>query len=216
MIDSAAPVVGVAGLGDGIAVLRSASVPRGAEAWLALAVRDVLAELGTIDVVGVAVGPGTFTGVRVGLAMALGLAMARGVPVAPLSALALRAALLPDRSRVLALLDARKGRVYAASFDTTGATPVLLDREVDALPEVAITGAGVAVGEGAAVYGARVRFAGLDLAEDPGRTPVGAALALVRATAWVAPERVAPVYLREPDHGPMLAPGRRPEQGRRS
>jgi tRNA threonylcarbamoyladenosine biosynthesis protein TsaB len=199
VIDSAAPVVGVAGFADGRTWVRSATVPRGAEAWLALAVREVLAEVGTIDVVGVAIGPGTFTGVRVGLAMALGLAVARSVPVAPVSSLALRAALVPGRARVLALLDARKGRVYAGSFDTRGAVPVALGAEVDAAPELAIVGSGVAIGEGAVAYAGQVQSAGLELADDAGATPAAAAWALVRATPWIAPEQVAPVYLREPD-----------------
>ncbi len=67
--------------------------------------------------IGVGVGPGSYTGVRVGIATGRGLARAWGVPLggaSTLAALAL-AGLLPGESGIAAL-DARRGNVYAARY----------------------------------------------------------------------------------------------------
>lgn len=82
-----------------------------------------------ITAVAVAIGPGSFTGLRIGLSAAKGLAWANGVPlvaVSTLEALALRAATggLSPQLPVCALLDARQGEVYAGLF-TVQSTPPL-------------------------------------------------------------------------------------------
>lgn len=61
-------------------------------------------------------GPGTFTGCRVALAAAKGVALALGCPLYGVSSLAALAADAVDAGPVLALLDARRGEVYAAAF----------------------------------------------------------------------------------------------------
>jgi tRNA threonylcarbamoyl adenosine modification protein YeaZ len=63
-------------------------------------------------------GPGTFTGTRVAIATCMGIAGALGIPTVPVSTLAIVAASGPPAERVLALLDARRGEVYGAYFDT--------------------------------------------------------------------------------------------------
>jgi tRNA threonylcarbamoyladenosine biosynthesis protein TsaB len=63
-------------------------------------------------------GPGTFTGTRVAVATAKGLALGLGVPIVPVSTLASLAASVPATRDVLPLLDARRGEVYGALFDT--------------------------------------------------------------------------------------------------
>lgn len=68
--------------------------------------------------IGVGTGPGSYTGMRVGVATAKGLARAWGVPLggaSTLAALALRG--LRPGERGVALLDARRGNVYAAAFE---------------------------------------------------------------------------------------------------
>jgi tRNA threonylcarbamoyladenosine biosynthesis protein TsaB len=124
------------------------------------AVRTVLARagIGLSDCgrIGVCAGPGSFTGVRVGLATAWGFGRAAGIPVEAVSTLEAiaEAARAPGRSRVVAAIDAGRGDVVAERFDLSGArarsaaAPILLP--ADALAKyagedpVAVALAGVA------------------------------------------------------------------------
>ena len=88
-------------------------------------IRDLLQahrlELARVDAIAFASGPGAFTGLRVGCALAQGLAFGCDRPVIPVSslrALALRAGALPG-ARVLAATDARMGQVYWAVFEAS-------------------------------------------------------------------------------------------------
>lgn len=87
------------------------------------------------DLNGIAVpaGPGSFTGLRVGAALALGIAELRGLPLFAPSTLAVVAeAAAPDGARrVLATLDARRGRRYAAVLERTGPAWSVADGPVD-------------------------------------------------------------------------------------
>jgi tRNA threonylcarbamoyladenosine biosynthesis protein TsaB len=69
-----------------------------------------------------AVGPGSFTGIRIGMSTIKSLAMAGGKPVAPVSGLAALAFKLrrPPGRLICPILDARKGEVYAALFESGG------------------------------------------------------------------------------------------------
>lgn len=73
-----------------------------------------------ISTVAVATGPGSFTGVRVGVSFALGLAMGRGVPIVPLPSLDLMAAHADQPS--IAVIDAGRGRFY---YQVPGGAPAL-------------------------------------------------------------------------------------------
>lgn len=105
------------------------------------ALDDVLRErgrtLGDVRAIAVSIGPGSFTGLRIGLATALGLCFGtplRIVPVPTLAALALRAELPADAAEpVAALLDARKGQVYAGLYSARG-DALAEDRVCDPLP----------------------------------------------------------------------------------
>lgn len=118
--DEAAVAVGDAG---GPRAERSLRGARQHAAQLLPMIDVVLAEAGasleTLDGVLLADGPGSFTGLRVGAAVAKGLAAARGLEVRTAPALLILAAgaLPPHRGPVLALTDALRGDVYAAVYD---------------------------------------------------------------------------------------------------
>lgn len=70
-----------------------------------------------LDGLAVSIGPGSFTGLRVGVATAKGLAFSLGVPVAPVPTLDALASTLPFADApVCPLLDARKGEVYLSLY----------------------------------------------------------------------------------------------------
>jgi tRNA threonylcarbamoyladenosine biosynthesis protein TsaB len=118
------------------------------------------ASLDAIDAIALCIGPGSFTGLRIGLATALGLCFGtqlRIVPVPTLAALSLQA---PDADSIVPMLDARKGQVYAGVYGPE-ASPLRADRVCD--PEVLIAEIGVGphclLGPGADAYEARLRAA---------------------------------------------------------
>jgi tRNA threonylcarbamoyladenosine biosynthesis protein TsaB len=86
-------------------------------------IAELLAEAGwsrtALDRIGVSVGPGSFTGLRVGIACAQGLALGLGLPLLGVTSLQAMARAVPDSILGLrcALLDARRGEVFAAAHD---------------------------------------------------------------------------------------------------
>ena len=76
-------------------------------------------EFGQIDRIAVAIGPGTFTGVRIGLAMAQGMGRALGIPVIGVSTLQAIAANVtenPNNLPISVVMDARRNAVYTQTF----------------------------------------------------------------------------------------------------
>ena len=88
---------------------------------------------GDLDGIAVPAGPGSFTGLRIGAALALGIAELGAIPLSAPSTLAFVAeAAAPDGAgRVMATLDARRGRRYAAVLEMTGAVWRVTDGPVD-------------------------------------------------------------------------------------
>jgi tRNA threonylcarbamoyladenosine biosynthesis protein TsaB len=109
----------------------------GSDRVLALAQRALeLAgiDLAACDVVAVSRGPGSLTGLRVGIGTARGLAAGAGKPLVGVSTLQALAAGAGGRSPVLALLDAGRGELYGGLF-RPGAPPVLLGEERVGAPQ---------------------------------------------------------------------------------
>lgn len=173
---------------------------------------ELLAEAGLVraqlDAVAVGRGPGAFTGVRLGIALAQGIALALDLPMLPVSTLATLAMRAGGEGPVLAAIDARMGEVYAGAFERTGEGVRALGPEAVSAPEaVALPVAGEAwrgVGTGfAALEGALQAHLASRLAEvDAAALPRAGDVARLAAQAWergelVAPERVEPAYLRD-------------------
>ncbi len=197
-VDTAGPVVGAAlvGLESGPRTW-SQRVTRGSDRVLTPALGELLSGVDRLDKVAVAVGPGAFTSLRVGVAAALGIAVARGCGVVPLSSLQARAAAVPG-GRVLALLDGRKGKAYAGLY----VDGVLQGAEVDRVPPEAValaTAPFIATGEGAVVFRAEVEAAGGQVADDADASPALALGLLAQDLEPVPPEQVQLRYLRDAD-----------------
>ena len=175
------------GRGGRVLAARDARVSTHSETLLPL-IDEMLraAGLGPKDIEGVAcgAGPGSFTGLRIGLATAKGLCYALDralVTVSSLAALALEAP--AEGELCLALLDARKGEVYAGLYRRDGATPQPVVEEAAMPPGklaewVAAAAGGtpvVVVGEGALAYPDAARACGR-LATDLRATPSAASV----------------------------------------
>ena len=149
---------------------------------LAVGMREVLMA-GTPDVVVVGVGPGPFTGLRVGIMSAAAFGSARGIPV--LGVCSLDGLAAPD---TVVVTDARRKEVYWAVYDGEGLRVDGPHVTAPSLAVQAISGRRV-VGDGAVLYG----FA---TAHEP-RYPSLALLA--QAAARQDPLPLTPLYLRRPD-----------------
>jgi tRNA threonylcarbamoyladenosine biosynthesis protein TsaB len=192
--------------------LRSEVMTRGHQERLAGIARDAVAEAGGfdgIDRIGVTVGPGSFTGLRVGLAFAQGLGAALGRPVVGVSTLDGLAASGGGDGPAAALIDARRGQVYARFWRDGKA-----EGRAEALPldearmRAAALGPGVRlIGSGAALVAEGM--ADVEIVDLPGPSPEALARLTAAADPAAAPPR--PLYLRAPDATP---PTRLPGQPR--
>ena len=164
--------------------------------------------------VAVGVGPGTFTGLRIGVASARALAHAWDLELRPVSSLAALAAGAgehqPDSTPadgVLPLIDARRGQVFAA-LHQRGLTlwpPVAAEPEAVAA-RVAESGLNpLAVGSGSVRFRHVLEAVGMRVAPDESRAHVVSGLWICRLAGDVPPappEAVLPDYLRLPDAKP--------------
>jgi len=175
---------------------------------------ELLAEAGIslaqLDRLAVGVGPGTFTGLRIGVATARALAQAAELPLVGVSTLrslaAGAAALAADGRPVLAVLDARRGEAFAAAWGVGRPTPLLAPVALapDALAAAVgeLSAAPLAVGDGAVRFRHELEAAGAVVpADDSAVHRVDAAVHARLAVAMEpdAPDAVLPAYLRLPD-----------------
>jgi len=220
-VESATELAGVA-LADEDGVLATATVSRGrrhAES-IVPAVQFVCGRAGVtlpeVDAIAVDVGPGLFTGLRVGVGTAKALAFALGRPLVGVSSLevlahAVAGSGVPEGAAVVAVVDARRGEVFAARYRVSAGGAVRHGEEMRRDPD-ALAGelAGldhpfVLAGNGARRYESTFRAV-------PGATVAGpsfdhpqpsvlAAVGVTRLTAGVAddPGAVLPHYLRDAD-----------------
>ncbi len=150
-------------------------------------VRQAGARPGELGGVVVGIGPGSFTGVRIGIAAARALAFALDIGVAGVSTLDALAAGAPD---ALPVIDARRGEVFVGGDEPR----VLAPAELELDPGT------VCVGDGALRYRDLLDGAGAEIpsAEDPRHAPRARFHAQL-ARDFGRPEAVVPIYLRLPD-----------------
>jgi tRNA threonylcarbamoyladenosine biosynthesis protein TsaB len=185
---------------DGDAVAETSAAGRSASAQHVLGqVDQLLAEAGLalsdLDLIVAGRGPGTFTGLRIGLATARGLGFALGIPVRGVSTL--DALLRGAGDGAVACIDARRGEVFAAGpgIDPCVAAP-------DTLADRLIAGA-LLVGDGAVRHRDRFPAASVPADDSPLHVPWARHHAALHENAG-APE---PLYLRAPDADRSLPAG---------
>jgi len=161
-----------------------------------------------VERIGVGVGPGTFTGLRIGVATARALAQSTGAAVAAVSTLRALAAGAGHDGPVLAVLDARRGEAFAAAYATDGAElldavavkPEALAGLIAGRPEPPETW--LAVGDGALAFREKLEPAAISVPADGHPSHRVSAVAICRlasTTAPVARDTLVPDYVRLPD-----------------
>jgi len=159
----------------------------------------------------VSIGPGSFTGLRVGLSTVKGLAFATGKPVAAVPTLRALAWNLPYAAYpVCPMLDARKNQVYAALYRYEGAALVqVMEETAITLEELAgrMTGQTVFIGEASRLYCAEIRkalgeralFAPLSSCSPSAASVAEIGLSMIKSNGAVDPDSLTPMYIRRPE-----------------
>ncbi len=183
--------------------------PRHSEALLA-EIEAAVAEAGgweRVGLIAVGIGPGTFTGLRVGVATARALGQARELELAPVSSLAALARGIgggEERER-LALIDARRGELFAGLYGSAEAPiwePFVAGP--DELGERVATrrAAPLAAGDGSLRFRERLQAAGVEVLPDADpahRMAARHVCVLADRAPRTRPEHLTPIYLRRPD-----------------
>lgn len=223
--DTATPATAVALFDDeaGIELERRDDPPQGVRPRHATKLMPLIAELlerestswGEIDRIAVGIGPGTFTGLRIGIATARALGQARRIPLVGVSTLESLALGARDRGNgprvVVAVIDARRGEAFAASWmadDLDRPDPPRLTEPRALTPQALgelIAGLGprtLAVGDGAVKFREVLERSGASIPEDDSdlhRVSAVNHCRLARNRRASAPDEIRPEYLRLPD-----------------
>jgi tRNA threonylcarbamoyladenosine biosynthesis protein TsaB len=187
-LDTATTTATAALVRDGEPLAEAAVPPREIYA----AIDGLLDDPTELDAIAVGVGPGSFTGVRIGIAAARGMAFALDRPLAGVSTLEALAAGAPG---AIPVVDARRREVFAL---IDGAARTLAPSD---LPAATL------VGDGARRYRTQLEALGAEIPpdDDPRHLPRARFHALL-ARAFGPPDAVEPVYVRVPDAEKALTP----------
>jgi tRNA threonylcarbamoyl adenosine modification protein YeaZ len=188
---------------DRVLAARFALMERGHADALAPMIKSVMDEAGIafsrLERIGVTCGPGTFTGVRTGIAMARGLALALDRKIAALDTLTAIAANAPAGTVALVIAaDARRDEIYFSPAPGAGPAVLPLVEAVHRLPagQSFILGTGAEALIAAAPEGRLIRLTAGDL-------PDARKFALLCAARPVSDDPPEPLYLRPPDAKPQ-------------
>ena len=170
-------------------------IGRGHAEYLAPMIADMLSGH-TPSIIWVGVGPGSFTGLRIGIACAQGLGIGWEIPVHGMDSLALIAAGAPGDGPIAVAVTGGHGELFVAQYDRPGLTPMGAVANLTPIAAAAVIDASLVVGSGA---GALVEARGSGESID--RLPSAAdALKLPIALRSLSP---SPLYARAPDARPL-------------
>ncbi|MGN5172728.1 tRNA (adenosine(37)-N6)-threonylcarbamoyltransferase complex dimerization subunit type 1 TsaB [Aeromonas sp. 102P] len=172
---------------------------------------DAGISLSDLDAIAFGRGPGSFTGVRIGISVAQGLAFGAGVPligISTLAAMAQGAYRLDGAQQVLTAIDARMNEVYFGRYELIDGRMQLVGDEVVSEPVALVdvrgklAGPVTCVGTGFETYGETLSGLADELAESQVRFPAAEDMLPLARAAWLAGEAVpveqaTPVYLRD-------------------
>jgi tRNA threonylcarbamoyladenosine biosynthesis protein TsaB len=162
-----------------------------------------------VELFAVAAGPGSFTGLRVGIATVQGLAMARARRVVPVSTLeALARAAIGGNAPIAAWMDAQRGEVFSEVYAPDGCD--VLAAAESSLPGPLLEGwpdspdgrTPIFVGDGAVRYAAEIKKRFGDATRLVHPPPLAGLIGQIAASCSeraVLPHAVVPVYVRRPD-----------------
>jgi tRNA threonylcarbamoyladenosine biosynthesis protein TsaB len=175
---------------------------------LARVLEDAALRMDDVELLAVAAGPGSFTGLRVGIATTQGLAMARGCRVVPVSALEALARSAANRGApIVAWMDAHRGQVFSETYSADGMEvlrPAVSELPGELLDAWKVTAAGpvpIFIGDGAVRYASeiRARFGDAVIMNPPPLAPIIGQIAAMHPERAVNPHAVVPIYVRQPD-----------------
>lgn len=161
--------------------------------------------LGELEAIAVTIGPGSFTGLRLGVSIAQGLAWAQDIPVIPLTTtevLAFDALRHTNAARALSAIDARKSEVYWALYAACTDRGVKPLNEIQlTAPETVCTGGhtiDVLIGSAFVAFPALTTMFKGQLVLSPRwpRASCAAQLALLRESDAIRPGDLQPLYIR--------------------
>ncbi|MFQ1711978.1 tRNA (adenosine(37)-N6)-threonylcarbamoyltransferase complex dimerization subunit type 1 TsaB [Aeromonas veronii] len=172
---------------------------------------DAGISLSDLDAIAFGRGPGSFTGVRIGISVAQGLAFGAGVPligISTLAAMAQGAYRLDGAAQVLTAIDARMNEVYFGRYELIDGRMQLVGDEVVSDPVALVdvrgklAGRVTCVGTGFETYGETLSGLADELAVSQVRFPAAEDMLPLARAAWLAGEAVpveqaTPVYLRD-------------------
>lgn len=173
--------------------------------------KDTGLDMASIDGFGISIGPGSFTGLRIGLSTVKGLAFTTGRPVAAVPTLKALAWNTPHaRYPVCPLLDAKKKEVYAALYRQDGKDLVqefpesvlsLADLAGKVAGEVLFTGEGsrLFAGEIERLFGTRARLAPLAATVPSAASVAEIAFLMLQRGQRADPDALSPLYIRRPE-----------------
>lgn len=198
-----------------VLAVRTLDRPRAHAVGFLPAIAELCREQGVepqaVEEVYVSCGPGSFTGLRIGITAARMIAFANGARIVPVPTLDIIAQnafeASPSPARVAVILDAKRGNVYTASFECRGGVFTAVTPPVEAEPLAYLkseTDTCAVLGEGVLYHRSAVTASGRRVLDDalyPPRaeTVLRMGYALAGAGAFVNPRDLVPTYIRPPE-----------------